>query len=81
MTKGKLILSGVALFAVIGGALAFKAARTPAQFFSAPVGQIAPCNVPVVLQATFTAGASNTRLSVAPTNATCPLTRTVFSVQ
>lgn len=34
MTKAKVILSGVALFALIGGALAFKAARVSNTFFS-----------------------------------------------
>jgi hypothetical protein len=81
MIKGKLILSGVALFAIIGGALAFKTARINNMFFRAPAGQIAPCNVPVVLQAAFAPGPYNTRLSTAPTLAACPQTRTVFALQ
>jgi hypothetical protein len=34
MTKAKLILSVIAIFAIIGGAMAFKATRNAQQFFS-----------------------------------------------
>jgi hypothetical protein len=44
MTKAKLILSGIAFFAIIGGAVAFKAARTPQPFFGTAVAG-GPCNV------------------------------------
>jgi len=47
MKRAKIILTGVALFAVVGGALAFKATRTRQPLYSTNAAGI--CTVPVSL--------------------------------
>jgi len=51
MKKARIVLSAVAVFAVIGGAFAFKAARTPKTFFT-PGSNPAICDAPVTLRYT-----------------------------
>ncbi|PWV45797.1 hypothetical protein [Chitinophaga sp. S165] len=87
MKKARIVLSAVALFAVVGGALAFKASRQPASFFSntttTTIGgaQTTICTLPV--QAALTTedqGLGSTIVSysvVAKTNASCPA-RTLY---
>lgn len=68
MTKAKLILSGIALFAVIGGALAFNATKVSYLFFTTTTTII---NGVTVTQCTFPTTALFT---TNPANAVGPLT-------
>ncbi|SEW24827.1 hypothetical protein SAMN05421841_1820 [Chryseobacterium wanjuense] len=52
MKRAKIVLAGVALFAVIGGAFAFKASRVPQPLFTENAAGI--CNVPTTLFLTLT---------------------------
>lgn len=77
MKKAKIVLSAVALFAVVGGALAFKAARQPNRFFTAPAaGQL--CTIPVNLSYTTTANPT-TIIPYATTSTTTLCTAAVVS--
>jgi len=75
MKKAKIMLTAVAVFAVVGGALAFKV-RTPNTFYrTAANGQ---CTSAVVTSLTTTTtttvpGAFTTRLATAPVAAPCPI--------
>ncbi len=79
MKRAKVILTAVAVFAVVGGALAFKATRTAQALYTTnPAGQ---CKVTFFTSLTTqrqsptqpTATITNL-YSTAPTNAACPLT-------
>lgn len=83
MSKAKMILSGVALFALIGGALAFKASRESNQFFSSTTTRVngvvlTYCTVP--FQTTYTTNPADavgpavniTSFHTVPTTIPCP---------
>ena len=81
MKKVKILLSAVAVFAVVGGALAFKANTLSQIVFvhDANDARISACTKQV-LQATLTTNPSpilTTRASVASTTAGCPI-KTVY---
>ncbi|MVT12493.1 hypothetical protein [Chitinophaga tropicalis] len=67
MKKAKVILSAVALFAVVGGALAFKAARISVRYFTPGVNNV--CSVPLDI-----------RYTTNPEDATGPLTTFYTSI-
>jgi hypothetical protein len=79
MKRAKIVLTGVALFAVIGGALAFKATRTAQTLYSTNAqGQ---CKVTVLTSLTLVRQQPGQPIetitnlySTATTNAACPLT-------
>lgn len=75
MKKAKIVLSAVALLAVVGGALAFKANRIPKTFYSGPA-----CTTPVVLPyTTVNNGRPTLQTSVTTIEgAACPLTTLYF---
>ncbi|HWV72717.1 MAG TPA: hypothetical protein VN040_13410 [Pseudosphingobacterium sp.] len=79
MKRAKIVLTGVALFAVIGGALAFKASRLPQKLYRTNAAGfcVAPVDIPLTLTgapgqpaATITNSLYTTALPGAP----CPLT-------
>jgi hypothetical protein len=77
MKKAKMMLAAVAVFAVIGGAFAFKAQS--AKTFYSNTAATAPCTVPFNTTATLVnrnlgTVAAGVRLSTTSTTAACPLT-------
>ena len=74
MKKAKITLTAIAVFAVIGGALAFKARNLNTFYSTAPNGQ---CSA--TFRTTYITGevgepqTFTTRLSIAPTTAICPI--------
>lgn len=73
MKQAKFALTAVALLAVIGGALAFKANRTPRQFFSYGTTLVdgvkkTGCVIPV--QTLYTTNAAGTTISYYPISTT-----------
>ncbi|WP_145712189.1 hypothetical protein [Chitinophaga japonensis] len=74
MKKAKVMLTVIAVFAVVGGALAFKA-RTQHTFYRTNPAN-GQCSVPVQLFSTTTStGGQLTQLSVASTTDPCPTIR------
>jgi hypothetical protein len=71
MKRAKIALTAIAVFAVVGGALAFKA-RT-ASIFYVPSTAGAACSVPTTYQLTTTLPGQGTLVSysIAPTTTTC----------
>jgi hypothetical protein len=70
MKKAKIVLSAVAVLAVVGGAFAFKAARTPHLFFyKTSPSPTALCTIPANLLYT-TAGITTTTIPYTTTNTT-----------
>jgi hypothetical protein len=70
MKKAKIVLSAVALFAVVGGALAFKAARIPQTFFyKTNPAATALCTIPTLLPYTTSVNPTTT-IPYATTNTT-----------
>ena len=80
MKKARIILSAVALFAVVGGAFAFKAYRGSVIFTNTTT--TLPCTIPV-LNRTLTTGTNTALLIPASTTtagAFCPQTYTTVSL-
>jgi hypothetical protein len=79
MKKAKIVLSAIAVFAVVGGAFAFKANRAANRFYTAP-NATAPCTVSTLLPYTTSvivgAPTIRTYASTAPAPQ-CP-TRTLY---
>jgi hypothetical protein len=79
MTKAKVILSGIALFAVVGGALAFKANRTPFVVYTGTTDIVAnPARACTSRTIVFTTdlGGQSVRLSTTRLTANCPISFT-----
>lgn len=87
MTKAKIILSGVALFTVIGGALAFKASRLPANSITSYTTRTQPGGPIVTLCSTngvFRLSNAGTPINTYTTilaNAACGPVVATFSVE
>lgn len=85
MNKGKIILSAVALFAIIGGSLAFKASKLPSIAYTSYTTTIAP-NVTVTRCTTTTgfrlapAGTPINTYTTVLANNVCPATVATFFV-
>jgi len=71
MKKAKILLTAIAVFAVVGGALAFKAKRLVTVYTQHANGQ---CIVPLSNRSISTVGQA-TFASAAPTTLPCPATR------
>lgn len=79
MKQAKLALTAVAVLAVIGGALAFKANSAQTKFFY-KVATEANCTAPTTLQYVVDpAGPSITNLSTTTVSGACPQIRVRFS--
>jgi hypothetical protein len=79
MTKAKVILSGIALFAVVGGALAFKANRVPIPVYTGTTDlALNPARACTSRTVAFTTdlGGTSVRLSTTRLTANCPITLT-----
>jgi hypothetical protein len=71
MKKAKIMLTAIAVFAVVGGALAFKAKRLVTVYTQSTNGQ---CSVPLPNRSISTVGLA-TFASATPTTLPCPATR------
>jgi hypothetical protein len=71
MKKAKVALTAIAVFAVVGGALAFKVRQNHTFYMTNPNDQN-KCNLETVLRSTTAKEGQVTSLSTAPTDAECP---------
>lgn len=76
MKKVKIMLTAITVFAVVGGALAFKAAKTPASIFVSG-GNPDVCNVPANVLTTESGIA--TPYNTQAINTPCPLVTSTTS--
>lgn len=84
MKRAKIMLTAIAVFAVVGGALAFKAKRLE-RAWCTDSGPGTPCNVLISSTITTTIGAANGRLlplfdNTCTYEVTCPPVRIITTV-
>lgn len=81
MKKARIMLTAIAVFAVVGGALAFKAKTFTARFLYVPAANGQCTSVKISAKTTVPgAPAIFTSASTASTTAPCPLTWTTTTV-
>jgi hypothetical protein len=78
MKKAKLILAGIACMAVVGGAFAFKASRTPrVLYYPTDVSKKLCTNSTITFLTLTPVGISTTYYTTTPTTTGCPTFTTI----
>lgn len=77
MKKAKVFLTGIAIFALIGGALAYKAQRGDNVLYK-PLVPGGACTIRTVVQLTISNVGTPAEYSTAPTLLPCPTKTTFF---
>ena len=78
MKKAKILLTAIGIFAIVGGALAFKANRGAVVFCSTGMGVAGRCDIPVVDATLTTAGQAIKGYCTTHSNLACPVIRNLY---